>query len=435
MARKSRNTITERWAHQISETPGFRVEELADGWKAFNSENAMVKLPQTPNTNGCSVPNLRTRLGHIGWTEELWKAQQERLRAARIAADRGKAERMLAAMEAQMQGDSNRTDVAGGDDVAAILAQPPLRGPNGMTTRYELITPEVALELITATPDGPGPDGKRLQRKQGRDRVVVLTEAMRRGEYFPTHQGIAVDKEGRVVDGLHRLKAAFEADTTLIVLVTRDLPEKAMPVIDIGKSRTHNDWFTMAGEKSGSHLASLLKVIYLVDNVSDQTRWDRYPSLTKVQLQQVIDRIDAELAKDPSLPDPREAVRQGNRLKIGAKLNMTGACAAWWLIRRANPAPASVETYDPADDFFHRLRTGVSLPDLDPILALRNWLDPDAQKRRRSSESAKKRPPHLLHLYLVLKAWESWAKKEKKHGIAYSPDFIVPEPIVYSEVR
>jgi hypothetical protein len=380
------------------------------------------------------VPNLKTRLGRIGWTADLWEKEQKRRKQARLQQDRERGDKALRAAEERMQDNDVTTD----DDIEAILSQPPLRGPGGMTTQYELITPEAALDLIAATPDTPQDDGTLLQRKQGRERVTVLTEAFRRGEYVTTHQGIAINGKGQVVDGLHRLKSAFDAEEALLTLVTRDLPEAAMPVIDIGKARSNSDWFTMTGERNGSHLAALLKVIYLVENVPDQTRWDRYPSLTKVQLQQVKEDVDAKLMKDPFAPDPREAVRQGGRLRMlrgGGRTNPTGGAAAWYLIREVNPAPVTVEEYDPVDDFFHRLQTGINLPDRDPILALRNWLDPDAQKRRRSSESAKRRPPHLLHLYLLLKAWESWVKGEKKAGVAYASDFVIPQPIVYTEVR
>lgn len=67
--------------------------------------------------------------------------------------------------------------------------------------------------------------------------------AFQRGEYLATHQGVAFDVNGRLLDGQHRLTAISEMPDDFVVemLVTTGLPTPAFKVIDQGLKRTHSD--------------------------------------------------------------------------------------------------------------------------------------------------------------------------------------------------
>lgn len=72
--------------------------------------------------------------------------------------------------------------------------------------------------------------------------VEGLKEAFRRGEYTPTHQGIAFSDSGVLLDGQHRLTAISELrDGSFQMLVTRGLPDAAFKAMDIGVKRTAAD--------------------------------------------------------------------------------------------------------------------------------------------------------------------------------------------------
>lgn len=64
--------------------------------------------------------------------------------------------------------------------------------------------------------------------------VKTLANAMRRGEFVTTHQGVAFSKDGRLLDGQHRLHAIIQAGIPQKVNVTFDLEENAFEVIDTG---------------------------------------------------------------------------------------------------------------------------------------------------------------------------------------------------------
>lgn len=75
-------------------------------------------------------------------------------------------------------------------------------------------------------------------------RTVVngLKLALQRGEYIPSHQGIAFSDEGVLLDGQHRLTAISELrDGAFPMLVTWGVSPEAFKVMDIGIKRTAAD--------------------------------------------------------------------------------------------------------------------------------------------------------------------------------------------------
>ncbi|UBB15450.1 hypothetical protein [Comamonas odontotermitis] len=75
-----------------------------------------------------------------------------------------------------------------------------------------------------------------------RSTVEGLKAAFKRGEYVPTHQGIAFSTGGVLLDGQHRLTAISELrDGSFPMLVTRGLSDEAFKAMDIGVKRTAAD--------------------------------------------------------------------------------------------------------------------------------------------------------------------------------------------------
>jgi hypothetical protein len=87
-----------------------------------------------------------------------------------------------------------------------------------MHTHVETITPERARALL-------GSNGNRPLRKT---RVLAFVEVLKRGHWRLSHQGIAIAADGRVLDGQHRLAAIAEADVTVQMCVTYDVPPECV---------------------------------------------------------------------------------------------------------------------------------------------------------------------------------------------------------------
>ena len=110
-----------------------------------------------------------------------------------------------------------------------------------MRSRVQTITPARAAELLEAN---------TTNRPLSRPVVRSFAEAMRRGEWMVTHQGIAFDVNGVLVDGQHRLAAIIEADRPVELTVFTEVGEGTFDVLDTGKRRTAADVLAIEGEKS-----------------------------------------------------------------------------------------------------------------------------------------------------------------------------------------
>jgi hypothetical protein len=118
----------------------------------------------------------------------------------------------------------------------------------------QTITPARAAEWLRAN---------TTNRPVSRPVVRSFAEAMRRGEWLITHQGIAFDVNGVLVDGQHRLAAVIEADQPVEMTVFTDVSEGGFDVLDTGKRRTAADVLAIEGEKNSILLAAMVRIVWL----------------------------------------------------------------------------------------------------------------------------------------------------------------------------
>lgn len=99
-----------------------------------------------------------------------------------------------------------------------------------MKTTIVNVTPAMAREWIKYNTDN---------RPLRSGHVEALRGAFVRGEYKPTHQGIAFDNNGTLLDGQHRLHAIAlidDPDAAFPMLVSRGMSRETFEVIDTGSS-------------------------------------------------------------------------------------------------------------------------------------------------------------------------------------------------------
>lgn len=101
-----------------------------------------------------------------------------------------------------------------------------------MKTQIKRITPEVAKTLLEANINN---------RRFSKPYAKRLAAEMRAGIWHETHQGIAIDKNGYIVDGQHRLAAIVQSGVPQTMIVTTELDPDAYKYIDIGKRRNSAD--------------------------------------------------------------------------------------------------------------------------------------------------------------------------------------------------
>lgn len=147
-----------------------------------------------------------------------------------------------------------------------------------------MINPAKAVEMLAANTTNR-PLSKPAER--------ALAEAMGRGEWMVTHQGIAFDVRGVLVGGQHRLAAIIEADRPVEMTVFTDVGEGTFDVLDTGKRRNAADVLAIEGEKSATMLAAMVRTVWLFENRPDLNWSGRSAGVTNHQIVQT-----------PSTPGP-----------------------------------------------------------------------------------------------------------------------------------
>lgn len=99
-----------------------------------------------------------------------------------------------------------------------------------ITTTQETVTPELAQEYLQRNTD--------VNRTLNMSNVRKYVRDMKNGRFKTTHQGIAFDENGNLLDGQHRLTAVVHAGVPVDMMVTRNLPADTFSCIDRGYNRT-----------------------------------------------------------------------------------------------------------------------------------------------------------------------------------------------------
>jgi len=162
-------------------------------------------------------------------------------------------------------------------------------------SRVVTITPARAAELLAAN---------STNRPVSKAVVRGFAEAMRRGEWMVTHQGIAFDTRGVLVDGQHRLAAIIEADRPVELTVFTEVGEGTFDVLDIGKRRSAADVLAIEGEKSSTMLAAMVRTVWLYEN-RPELNWSG--GAAAVSNHQIVQTLESH-------PKLREYVGVGGRL-------------------------------------------------------------------------------------------------------------------------
>ena len=111
-----------------------------------------------------------------------------------------------------------------------------------MNIEIELITPEIAKEYMTHNV------ANRTIKSKHLDEIV---RDMKNGNWKLTHQGIAFDRKGNLIDGQHRLMGVILSGATVQMMVTRDLDDGAILNIDNGSMRQIGDVYKIEAALNG----------------------------------------------------------------------------------------------------------------------------------------------------------------------------------------
>lgn len=108
---------------------------------------------------------------------------------------------------------------------------------NDQYTVIETVTPQKAKKYLEKTNGNVG----RYKTLYIESVVESYARQMASGEWRLTHQGIAFDVNGLLVDGYNRLNAIIRSGANIQLVVTYNMSEEAVKYLDSGKLRSNSD--------------------------------------------------------------------------------------------------------------------------------------------------------------------------------------------------
>lgn len=109
-----------------------------------------------------------------------------------------------------------------------------------MTIIKQKITPEVATQMLATNID--------RNRPISLARVEMYEHDMLSGKWLDNGETIKIDREGRLIDGQHRLRAIERSGVTLWMWVAHGVASNAFETVDVGLTRTPRQLFNMSND-------------------------------------------------------------------------------------------------------------------------------------------------------------------------------------------
>lgn len=246
---------------------------------------------------------------------------------------------------------------------------------------FETISPQMAKEWL---------DSNHRNRVLSVATVDRIAAAILRGEWMSdATDAIALDIDGGVVNGRHRLSGIIKADTAVEMLVVRGVRPEVIKVIDQGRSRSFTQWLALDG-RYGQPTTLAGSVTWLYRMIGGHEA--RMPEAFKPTTPQLLDILDEHKNVEMSI-DMAQPVHARLGLQHG------------WLTAY-HYAMASADS-ERADDFFGQLASGEGVKDGDPVYVLR-----ERYVANMTAPESKKASTTELIAWLV-KAWNAAAADQK----------------------
>lgn len=233
---------------------------------------------------------------------------------------------------------------------------------------------EIAINLVTIDPKAAKKmlEGNHNNRNLNKKTVQKYASAIERGDWQLNGETIKLSENGRLLDGQHRLQAVIEASRPIKTYVAYNIDEDSFKTIDVGKKRAGSDALKIHGcEKYLTLKAASLRIIHCLLNGSG-TSLTMSHAITNTEIIELYE----------SLEDCDYELNRAGKLKNAISLFGPGPVGAMFYIF------GDISPLD-RDKFFHKLNTGTSLEEGDPVLTLRSKIirDKASGEKHRSAAS------------------------------------------------
>jgi hypothetical protein len=263
------------------------------------------------------------------------------------------------------------------------------------------ISPAMAREWLLVSPE-------RNQRAVRQRNVAKILHAIETGEWKMTHQPIALDPTGFVLDGRHRLTAIAAQRKHVASLVAFDADPETFGVIDTGAARSPGDSLRIAGYTDVNVLAAVTRQVLAYPEVIGTTS-----TLGSAMVGMTTADILNKLAHDETGPAIRGSIRPGHNVaaqigRYGMRTSVSVLIALLALYSQHGP--------DTQTEFANRLGDGANLDARSPILAFRRWLI--AEKGYKAVNGTYRPTTFLAN---GIRSWNDYANGRERQAMRYRP--------------
>jgi len=218
-------------------------------------------------------------------------------------------------------------------------------------------------EIVTMTPEWAESILSQQNNHNRQMRLVSvhkIASAIRHGDWKITHQGIAIDANGQLLDGQHRLAAIVLAQQSVELMLSTDCDPSLFDVVDCGVARTASDALHLINCSHSAKTASGIKHFFLYQRHPDKV-WSGVP-------------VPPHTAIVHFYKNNRELLDEFARYSHKAyqrfrKINQTGLITFCLLAHNAG------WQLDIIENFCELFSSGAMLQYDSPILAYRRYLD------------------------------------------------------------
>lgn len=257
-----------------------------------------------------------------------------------------------------------------------------------------MLSPALAEEMLR---------GNVTNRHLSEKAVNRYAKDMLAGNWKANGESIKISKDGRLLDGQHRLHAVAQSGCMIPMVIVRGVEESAVDTIDIGKKRSFGDWLGIQGEKNTTTLAAGLSLLEVYkEHYRNNDFIHGHSGCGFIELEKILE----------ANPQIRISAAKAKQLEAKRWFSPSVLCVAHYLFQQA--APHLV------DDFFHGLSTGINLGEHSPILTLRNmsirWT------------SYHQKPKLYEMLAYLIHAWNAYVRGKTAKNIRFNPGDPFPTP-------
>lgn len=233
-----------------------------------------------------------------------------------------------------------------------------------------------------------------------------IIKAMDLNEFRLNHQSIAFDTNGKLLDGQHRLWAIVKTGKTVTVRVTLNCEPESINTVDVGKSRTHADLFSLDGHVSVKQKAAIVKQLLAYKHFPGNPWNYKEVVFTAVTAQKALEQVDQFCDFDYVIKYSTSCYNQNKHL-------LTTACSTFYILAlRHGKAKETIESY------LQQVATGLNINSDDITYRLRRKWQYAKKDEYTHTNKSQKRLSELIECFYY---FERGIKKEKFPSFNWLP--------------